>query len=99
MEKRRRYASSISLSSSASDSLRMSCVLVFSFLAMRFLLSHRFAGDETGRDGQLVGGQAHRLPRRILAHAGDLVYDAARLHDGDPELYGALAGALPRLQR
>jgi len=46
-----------------------------------------------------VGGQAHRLAGGVLAHAGDFVYDAPGLDDGDPALGRALAGPHARLGR
>src|SRR4029079_14895341 len=44
-------------------------------------------------------GEAHRLARQRLRHAGQLEHDAAGLHDGDPPLRGALARAHAGLGR
>src|SRR4051812_21410222 len=67
---------------------------VFCALLTSLLCSH-----ELGADGQLVAGEAHRLARQLLVHAGELEHDAARLHDGDPALGRALAGAHAGLGR
>src|SRR5690348_3080754 len=48
---------------------------------------------------KLLAGQAKRLLRERLRHAGELEHHAARLDHGDPALGGALAGAHARLGR
>src|ERR1700689_3505518 len=55
--------------------------------------------DELGPDRQLVAGEAHRVPRERLGHAGQLEHHAPRLDDRDPALGRTLAGAHPRLSR
>src|SRR5437867_4165426 len=95
MPNSRRCASSSSLLRSASDSLRMSAVFVFSFFAMLDVPScHEPSGDR-----ELVRGQAHRLPRHILPHARNLVDDASGLDHRYPGLDRSLAGALTHFER
>src|SRR3954447_1453467 len=48
---------------------------------------------------QLLRREAQRLLRERLRHAGQLEHDLARLHDGDPALGRALAGAHAGLGR
>src|SRR3954470_5751769 len=49
--------------------------------------------------GELLAGQAQRLLRERLRHAGQLEHHAARLDHTDPPLGRALAGAHARLGR
>src|SRR6185503_16919939 len=55
--------------------------------------------DELGLDRELVPGEAHRLAREGLRHAGQLEHHAAGLHHGDPALGRTLAGAHAGLGR
>src|SRR6266498_2132615 len=43
--------------------------------------------------GELRPRETQRFLRQLLGHAGELEHHAARLHDGDPVLGRALAGA------
>src|SRR5262249_13924559 len=56
-------------------------------------------GHELGAHRQLVAGQAHRLTRQRLRHAGELEHHAPRLDDRDPALGRTLAGAHAGLGR
>src|SRR4051794_24612350 len=55
--------------------------------------------DELGLDGELAPGEAHRLTRQGLWHAGQLEHHASRLDNGDPAFGIALAGAHAGLRR
>src|ERR671931_465991 len=51
----------------------------------------------SGLDRKLPAGKTERLLREALVDAGELEHHAAGLHDGDPVLRRALAGAHARL--
>src|SRR5919197_6414986 len=53
----------------------------------------------SGLDRKLPAGKTERLLREALVDAGELEHHAAGLHDGDPVLGCALAGAHARLGR
>src|SRR3954464_11893531 len=54
---------------------------------------------DLGLHRELLPGEAERLLRERLGHAGELEHDAARLDDADPAFGGALAGAHAGLGR
>src|SRR4051794_9582121 len=56
-------------------------------------------GHELGLDGELLDGALHGATGELLVDTGELEHDPARLHDGDPALGVALAGAHARLRR
>jgi hypothetical protein len=60
----------------------------------RYHRVHLFAaGEELGRDRQLVRRQPHRFLGQLLGHPAHLEQDATRFDHGDPALGRALAGA------
>src|SRR3954471_14250455 len=65
------------------------------FMSLLAVLSE----DELGLHGELAPGEAHRLARQGLWHAGQLEHHAAGLDDGDPTFRVALAGAHAGLRR
>src|SRR5512143_2951161 len=78
-----------------SSSLSWSWVLgrrSLAFMAFSLALAAH-AGDETGLDRQLGGGESQRLLGDRGGHAVELEQHAARLDAGRPELGRALAGA------
>src|SRR5215213_4808049 len=56
-------------------------------------------GDDARLDGELLNGLLERDPGGRRVGVRQLEQDAARLHDGDPELGVALAGTHARLGR
>src|SRR5262249_29900881 len=81
--------SAIFSSSSSSESSRSS----LAFKEIRLPL------HELRLERELLPGEAERLLRERLRNAGELEHDAARLHDRDPPLGRALAGAHAGLRR
>ena len=66
---------------------------------MRFRHALFLTHDETGLHRQLVNRESHRFAGDRLGHARELEQDPARLHDRNPLLGVALAGAHARLRR
>src|SRR4028118_1484014 len=52
--------------------------------------------EEAGLYGQLLGGEAHGLPRELLVDAAHLEHHASRPHDGHPRPPAAPPAAPPR---